>query len=298
MNIVFVCTGNTCRSPMAEALFRQKTKDYNEFCTVSSCGLAAAVGEPATVNAVIAMKSRDIDISSHRSRQINKHIIDSADVIICLSRNHISFLSSAVPEAQSKLKLLGDGIPDPYMGDENVYMECADAISQSIDDLLSSNLFFTVDKMQNDDIDEVVRMENENFSEPWSRDSFLSQICKEYDLSFVGHFLGKPVAYVCSDCIAGEIYIGNIAVDKKMRKRGFASMLMKRLIDFAEVNSCKMITLEVRESNIPAINFYKKFNFKSVGKRKHFYRKPNEDGIIMTREITFNERMNKTEREK
>ncbi|MCD7774186.1 MAG: ribosomal protein S18-alanine N-acetyltransferase, partial [Clostridiales bacterium] len=107
-------------------------------------------------------------------------------------------------------------------------------------------------------------------------------IKKDYNVSFVGRFLGKPVAYVFADMICGEIYVGKVAVDEKMRKHGYARQLIRLLIEFAKENSCSLMTLEVRDSNNAAINLYKKFGFECLGKRKSFYSKPAEDALIMT----------------
>ncbi|MCD7774177.1 MAG: low molecular weight protein arginine phosphatase, partial [Clostridiales bacterium] len=178
MNIVFVCTGNTCRSPMAEAIFREKTQEFSGYCTVISCGLAASVGSPPSDNAVKVMSEIGIDISAHRSNPMSMYIIDRADYIICLSESHLNALK---PYAEGKLILLGGGISDPFAGSEDTYRKCRDEISDGIDKLLASDIFFKAGTVDEADADEIAKMEKSIFSDPWSRDSVIAQIKKDYN---------------------------------------------------------------------------------------------------------------------
>lgn len=278
MNIVFVCTGNTCRSPMAEGIFRQKTAEYN-IC-VSSCGTGAMTGDHACQNAIKVMKNRGIDISAHRSRPVNQYIIDESDYIICLAESHYRQL---LPYAKNKLILLGDGIPDPFMSDEKIYSICADKIEAEIDKLLKSDIFINISEMTESDIDTVAQIEKDNFSEPWSEDSFKSQINKDYAINYVVRYLSKPVGYICCDSILGEVNINTVAVDKDFRCLGLGTKLMQKVIHWCKDNNSVLLTLEVRESNKSAISLYKKHGFEIIGKRKNFYSKPNEDALIMTK---------------
>ncbi len=281
MNIVFVCTGNTCRSPMAEGIFKQKTENFCEYLNISSCGTGAITGDEATPNAVKVMLDKGIDISAHRSRQINQYIIDEADFIICLAKSHYMHLFSYVPK--NKLILLGDGIPDPFMYDEEIYSECARMIEQEIDKLLESDLFIQISEMTESDICEVTKIEKDNFSEPWSSDSFFSQIKKNYSVNYTARYLGKPVGYICCDDTLGEVCINTVAVVENFRKAGLGTKLLQKIIEWCKNNNTESLTLEVRESNIPAINLYTKCGFIILGKRKNFYSKPTEDALIMTK---------------
>ena len=280
MNIVFVCTGNTCRSPMAEAIFREKTKDFSENITVSSCGLGALPGDAASENSVTVMAETGIDISSHRARQINEYIIDESDFIICLSDSHYNYLT---PFCKEKLVLLGDGIPDPYGGSVDEYRYCRDEIESAIDILLESDTFIKIDKMCSDDAQAAYVIEKDNFSDPWSVDSFLSQFDKSFSVNIVAKYLGKIIGYICCDDIMGEVYICTVAVDKSFRRRGIGRKLIDSVIDYCIENNSEMLTLEVRVSNTPAISLYSSFGFKNLGIRKNFYSKPAEDAYIMTK---------------
>lgn len=266
---------------MAEGLFRAKTADFTKYCSVTSCGLCAMAGDPVSENAVRVLSRRGIDITRHRARVLTPYHMEESDKIICLSRSHYDAL---LPVAESeKLLLLGNGIPDPYGGNEIVYEQCADAIDRELDRLLASDVFLSVDVMTADDIPEVSRIEQENFSEPWSEHAFMEQIDKSYGVNFTAKYLGKPIGYLCTDMICGEIDIGKIAVDEKFRRRGAADCLMQKLLLYAEENGVESLTLEVRVSNKPAQALYRKYGFETVGERKNFYREPTENAYIMTK---------------
>ncbi|NMA68808.1 MAG: low molecular weight protein arginine phosphatase [Desulfitobacterium sp.] len=130
MKIVFVCTGNTCRSPMAEGLAR---KIFGRAIEVESMGLAAWEGDEASPQAVIVMEEKGIDLSSHRARPIIPEVLTEADWIIPMTSSHEAQLKSAFPELSSKIKPLGawskDGsqrdLKDPWGGSVEIYRDCA-----------------------------------------------------------------------------------------------------------------------------------------------------------------------------
>lgn len=140
MNILFVCTGNTCRSPMAEGLFKKILSD-NEIKNVncSSAGLFAMTGDEVSVNSVKACERFGVDISQHRARRITAYILDETDKFVCMTKEHASSLSLYVPI--EKVIVLGDGIPDPYGANLETYMMCANsirtALSDQMDEILS-----------------------------------------------------------------------------------------------------------------------------------------------------------------
>ncbi|MFC7391866.1 low molecular weight protein arginine phosphatase [Scopulibacillus cellulosilyticus] len=105
-NILFVCTGNTCRSPMAEALLRHKGKDIFR---VKSAGVFAGDGSPAHPNAIKVLKDRNISFD-HRSQSINKTLIDWADMIFTMTGNHKNQLCQQYPESIDKTYTLKEYI--------------------------------------------------------------------------------------------------------------------------------------------------------------------------------------------
>ncbi|MBQ2842352.1 MAG: low molecular weight phosphatase family protein [Clostridia bacterium] len=140
MNILFVCTGNTCRSPMAEGLFRKMLADKNiENISCSSAGLFAMTGDEVAPNAVKACERFETDISAHRARRITSYILDETDKFVCMTPDHAASLSMYVPT--EKITVLGGGIPDPYGGDLETYIKTANyirtALGLQFDDIIS-----------------------------------------------------------------------------------------------------------------------------------------------------------------
>lgn len=272
MNILFVCTGNTCRSPMAEGYLRAKnTQNINAF----SCGLFAD-GSPVSQNSALAMDEIQIDISSHISKQITKADIENADRIICMSPSHkLSLESIGVTNAE----VLGGGIFDPYGMDLEAYRLCRDQIIKEID-----KLFFdvTVLEIEHRHIKEIAKLEKECFSTPWSEQT-IEDAFKTGTRFFVAQKGDLVLGYVGISAILDEGYITNVAVFPEARRQGVASALLNFLFEFAKENSLSFISLEVRESNNAAISLYQKFGFKTEGKRKNFYSAPQEDALIMTK---------------
>lgn len=130
-----------------------------------------------------------------------------------------------------------------------------------------------------DDLTEFERIERECFSMPWSLDSFKSAFSSEFSKFLAAECDGEIAGYITANDIFGDIEVYNIAVDKKFRRKGIASLLLGEL----EKEGFERIDLEVRESNFAAVKLYKKCGFEQVGTRKDFYEQPTEDAVLMTK---------------
>lgn len=133
------------------------------------------------------------------------------------------------------------------------------------------------------DLDEVYKIEQETFADPWSKESFLNSISDKNNHYLVATIDDKITGYCGYYGILGEGYIYNVAVKESFRRQGIGLMMLEELILQSVSRGITFLTLEVRSSNASAIHLYKKLGFVEIGIRKDFYTKPLEDAIIMWR---------------
>ena len=142
-HIVFVCTGNICRSPMAEGLMRYKSHKSNRHdLIVSSMGTHAQYGFQATEYAQKVCEEDGIDISTHRARYLMGEELEKADLILCMEPVHVKFVGTFFPRIRKKVFLLGawpnkatrkSAIQDPMGGSYEKYQQVYDLIKHHID---------------------------------------------------------------------------------------------------------------------------------------------------------------------
>lgn len=129
--LLFVCTGNTCRSPMAAALARQALMKKSKISVdelgafgieIESVGVSAWEGQRASEGALAAMRRRGLDISTHRSRRLTATQVQNSDLVLVMTSGHRQEVLAAVPSASDKVRLLGEKpVPDPIGGEEEEY---------------------------------------------------------------------------------------------------------------------------------------------------------------------------------
>ena len=129
-------------------------------------------------------------------------------------------------------------------------------------------------------------LEQSCFSLPWTREQLESQLPDDRHVFLVAlDERGQLLGYVGMMHILDEGYISNVAVAPEARRQGVGRLLIRTLLERAEALELSFVTLEVRESNAPAIALYSGFGFLPVGKRKKYYERPTEDAILMTKTI-------------
>ncbi|MBQ4644973.1 MAG: ribosomal protein S18-alanine N-acetyltransferase [Clostridia bacterium] len=278
--IMFICSGNTCRSPLAEGLFKKYLKENNiTDIEVGSAGVGAFPGDCVSINSILVAGNRGVDISEHRARNINPEHLLTTDLFFCMSDSHKQVLLRHCDE--NKIVVLN--VPDPYGRPIEIYEECAKMLESQFPQILERiQDTITVREVTESDIKDIAELEKECFSEPWSENSLRDELTNETARFYVLRDGENLLGYIGANNICNEVYITNVAVNSKYRGKGYGKILVNHLIKQSEAERAFFITLEVRKSNENAINLYEKCGFKLIGERKNFYSKPVEDALIYT----------------
>ena len=136
-NILVVCIGNICRSPMAEAVLKEAlSKSNKNGIHVSSAGIGALVGHPADEKSEQLMTARGLDISGHSAHQLNHEMIRKADLILVMELAHKKNIENKEPSAKGKVFRIGEwggyDIPDPYKQDIKAFESALFQIDQGV----------------------------------------------------------------------------------------------------------------------------------------------------------------------
>lgn len=138
----------------------------------------------------------------------------------------------------------------------------------------------TIRRMQEEDLPQVMRIEHENFSLPWSQKSFRDMLPRPEAVFLVAE-AGTVVGYAGAVMAGDEGDVTNIAVLGTQKQKGIGAALLNALIHETIAAGVRDLFLEVREHNIPALRLYHTAGFREVGRRKNYYDRPREDALIM-----------------
>lgn len=143
--IMFICTGNICRSAMADGLMRKLVKIKNKDVEVYSCGIFAEDGDKPTFNAIEAIKEYGVDLKNHRATNIRNSKIEDMDIILCATVSHKNNVKAMYPELRDKIFTMKEyagfdendlDIPDPWGYDIKTYRFCASTINSCLEKII------------------------------------------------------------------------------------------------------------------------------------------------------------------
>lgn len=142
----------------------------------------------------------------------------------------------------------------------------------------------TISDLKYEHLEKIVELERLCFSLPWTYAQLEHQIVEENSIYLVAeNEKGDILGYVGMMFVLDEGYISNVAVSPDCRRQGVADALLYALESRSREKSLSFMTLEVRESNFPAISLYSKHGFKTVGTRPNYYQQPTENALLMTK---------------
>ena len=131
MNILFVCSGNSCRSPMAATYFNHLCKQNKiEGALAVSAGISAEAGASAPEAAVQLMSGLGVDMSTHIARELSAEMIESCEAVFCMEKKHLAHITKEFPAVKEKARMLLSlvdsklGVEDPFGGDDEMYQQC------------------------------------------------------------------------------------------------------------------------------------------------------------------------------
>lgn len=144
--ILFVCSGNTCRSPFAEKYFNKLARELNISSLAASAGLFTFGDETPSQNAITASAAFGVDkeMSHHRSTPITAEMLVEANYVLTMSKSHLELVKKAIedgiPIKEGQIQaLLGNGIEDPYGGSVSDYENCYKQISEAVKAFIEAN---------------------------------------------------------------------------------------------------------------------------------------------------------------
>lgn len=311
--IIFICTGNICRSPMALGFARREAAERRLAVELGSAGTGALEGSVASRNAIEACAERDIDISDHKAAQIDPDKDTDDTIYVCMTPQHIQWLHRVAGIDPERLVLLGSGVPDPYGGDINVYRRTRDILEMEVRELFDQlesrvrsktqrserkttqaqsagqdaepDMIPVIVDMQESDLPDVADLERRCFSDPWSESALADSLDDPCARMMVALYGGAVCGYICLMLTDDNGYIPRVCVRPAYRRRGVATALMDAAETAAKVFGCTSITLEVRESNSAAIALYESLGYYPLGKRPGFYTDPIEAAVVMTKPV-------------
>ena len=271
MKVLFVCTGNTCRSPMAKVLYNLITRTED----AESRGLYVNFSSEASINAQKAVKAYGADLENHISRQITMEDIQKSELIITMTKAHKEALIDAGIENKVvtlyEFALEEGDVSDPFGGSEEIYKKTCEEIYRLIKKGIDH-----LDLAKTGDAEEIAKLEKAIFPDEWSENAISREIENKRII------ITKENQEIIGYCIymlggdQGEIL--RIAVKEDARKKGVGKKLLKKAFKKMKNEGVTEVFLEVRSRNSAAISLYEKMGFEKIDVRKNYY--GDDDALI------------------
>lgn len=144
---------------------------------------------------------------------------------------------------------------------------------------------FRIRKMTLADLTQVMEIENQAFSNPWSTEMVKKELTQDWSTVLIGEALtevGWQIrGFAIYWLVADEVHVLNVATDRAFKRQGIGKKVMEAMLNHGRERKCRIATLEVRRSNDAAINLYKLLGFRAVGMRPAYYQDDREDAVVM-----------------
>lgn len=275
--LLFVCTGNTCRSPMIEGYCRDQITKKQLPLEVRSAGICDD-GNPVSEHAVTAMKEIGIDISEHTSTRLTPALCGWADRLYVMDRRHFDLLKM-LGISEEKIEILD--IFNPWHKDLEAYRQARDLLIQKAETLLPS---VYLEDLSPDTLKEATALHASTITPPWSETAMEAELHKDTAVFRVakdssGHIVGLCGMYTVME----DADIACIAVSEQLRRQKIGTLLLSDAQKQAKNAGCLKLMLEVRASNTAARSLYDSFGFSEDGVRPRYYTQPTEDAVLYSK---------------
>ncbi|MBR6548214.1 MAG: ribosomal protein S18-alanine N-acetyltransferase [Clostridia bacterium] len=286
-------------APLCAAILNQMcTKKGIDDVVFDSCGFWGDRNQPVDSAMQRVAGELGIDLTRYKAKKVETKTVRAASLVIpqdeVIWRGIRELLQRKSFRLGKPAKLnqpMGGQLEDYRRARGEVLDYCRRFMRNLIDERRGDKKMMdglTVVRLQTIHAEAVEQLEKECFTHPWSLASIVGELEKPTtEGCFIGAFWeDQLVGYGSLYKVGDEAYVNNIAVAKKMRRKGIGHLLLEGLIADCILSDVATLSLEVRSKNLDAIRLYETHGFTTIGCRKRFYRDPVDDGVIMTLFLT------------